>query len=292
MICISLKTQGKALYSCMLNHSGGVIDGLIAYYLAPNYYRLVVNAATCAKDLNWLQQQLDSEQLTIELREDLAIIAVQGPQALSKFIAARAELSPLISKLNRFACVNVDSWLIARTGYTGEDGLEIILPAAASVELWQALLQQGIKPVGLGARDTLRLEAGLNLYGNDMDETVSPFAANLAWTVAMEPNSRNFIGREALQQQLVAGILQELIAIVLNDKGVLRHGQKIYVNNQVVGIVTSGTFSPTLHTAIGFARVATPIVKQYSVDIRGKQHAVSVIKPPFVKNGHANFSIN
>lgn len=287
-----LHDPGRALYSCMLNDTGGILDDLIAYYVGENYYRLVVNASCTAKDLAWLQQHSDKYNLEIKQRTDLAIIAVQGPAAIEGAATALGSIvSTSIRNLKKFGCIEVGTWFIARTGYTGEDGVEIILPANEAHECWQNLLKRGVQPVGLGARDTLRLEAGHHLYGNDMDESVSPLEANLAWTVDFEPPTRHFIGRKALHKQLDVGLRRQLIAIALPDKGVLRSGQKIYNNEQEVGVVTSGTFSPLLHIAIGFARVALPLNKDYFVDIRGKKYPLQVIQGPFVKNGKANFNL-
>lgn len=285
-----LKQPGRALYSCMLNEKGGILDDLIVYYIAENYYRLVVNAGCTTKDLEWLLKHADKYNLEITLRKDLAIIAIQGPAAIDQAASALGEIvSNSIRTLKKFDCVEVGTWFIARTGYTGEDGIEIILPATQAEECWENLLKSGVQPVGLGARDTLRLEAGFNLYGNDMDETVSPLESNLAWTVEFEPVSRHFIGRTALHEQMHTGLKQQLVAIVLPEKGVLRSGQKIYNAEKEVGVVTSGTFSPLLHLAIGFARVALPLNKDYVVGIRDKKHPIHIVTGPFVKNGKANF---
>lgn len=285
-----LKQPGRALYSCMLNETGGIIDDVIAYYIAENYYRLVVNAGCTHKDLEWLLKHVDKYNLELTLRKDLAIIAVQGPAAIDLSASALGEIvSNSIRTLKKFACIEVGTWFIARTGYTGEDGVEIILPATQAEECWENLLKSGVQPVGLGARDTLRLEAGYNLYGSDMDETVSPLESNLTWTVEFEPASRQFIGRDALHQQMQAGVKQQLVAIVLPGKGVLRSGQKIYSEDKEVGVVTSGTFSPLLHLAIGFARVVLPLNKDYVVEIRDKKHPIRIVTGPFVKNGKANF---
>jgi aminomethyltransferase len=287
-----LSAPGKALYSCMLNEAGGVIDDLIVYLMQDNYYRLVVNAGCTTKDLAWIQQQGNKYQVEIKHRNDLAIIAVQGPQALQKIANSfDIGLADQLQKLSKFSCLQYKSWFVGRTGYTGEDGVEIILPTTEAEQCWQSLSQQGIHPVGLGARDTLRLEAGLNLYGNDMDENVSPLESNLTWTVSFLNQGRNFIGRKALELQLISGLKQQLLAIVLKDKGVLRHGQKVLDATHEVGVVTSGSYSPTLQQAIGLIRVALPQNKDYFVEIRGIKHLVCVIHPPFVKKGKTSFNL-
>lgn len=278
-----LAKPGKALYTCMLNTEGGIIDDLIVYYIQENFYRLIVNASTTNKDVEWIKQQAADVNIKIELRKDLAIIAVQGPQAKEKVCALLdSELAVKINKLPRFGCLQADQIFFARTGYTGEDGLEIILPAGLAEQWWINLSKQLVKPIGLGARDTLRLEAGYNLYGSDMDESVSPLEANLTWTVGFEPASRNFIGRQALEQQQKAGISRQLIGVKMQDKGVLRHGQALIADGKQVGVITSGTYSPSLHCGIGFARIALPLANEYQVDIRGKAHAVLQVTPPFL----------
>jgi aminomethyltransferase len=288
----TLHEPGRALYSCMLQENGGIIDDLIAYYIGENYYRLVVNASCTEKDFKWLNRHAKEYNLELVLRKDLAMIAVQGPLAIDNAASALgAVLSKSIRSLERFGCIEIGTWFIARTGYTGEDGIEIILPAIQAEECWQNLLKHGVQPVGLGARDTLRLEAGYNLYGHDMDESVSPLEANLAWSVAFEPESRHFIGRKALHEQLKVGVQKKLISVALQDKGVLRAGQKIFSNDKEVGVVTSGTFSPLLHLAIGFARVATPVNSDYFVEIRNKKFPLIVVKGPFVKHGKPNIGI-
>ncbi|MFN7097450.1 MAG: glycine cleavage system aminomethyltransferase GcvT, partial [Gammaproteobacteria bacterium] len=180
--------RGKALYSCMLNDHGGVIDDLIVYFLDVHFYRLVVNAATCEKDLAWLNKQAADFSVGLQERRDLAIIAVQGPNARSKTLPLLPpHLMDTASTLAPFECAEYEHHLVARTGYTGEDGFEIMLPANKAVKFWENLLKAGVHPCGLGARDTLRLEAGMNLYGEDMDDTTSPLESNLGWTIAWQP---------------------------------------------------------------------------------------------------------
>lgn len=280
---------GRALYTAMLKEDGGVIDDLLVYHRGDDY-RLVVNCATREKDLAWMQQQTADFAVNIRERADLAMLAIQGPEArvqVAKLLGGeRAEAIESL-KVFHFAdsFAEVSDWTIARTGYTGEDGVEIILPGADAVSLWDGLLEQGIKPSGLGARDTLRLEAGLNLYGSDMDETISPLACNMAWTLVF--GEHDFIGRAALEAQQAAGH-DELVGLVMTAKGVLRPHQ-VVISEQGEGEITSGTFSPTLGHAIALARVPAGTSGSIEVDIRGKRRQVEVVKPPFVRNGKAVF---
>lgn len=282
-----LKTPGKALYSGMLNEQGGVIDDLIVY-LAGDGYRVVVNAATREKDLAWMSKQADSFAVNLTERSELAMIAVQGPQALELVKSVVSDdRAALISDLKPFQGLPSGDWFIGRTGYTGEDGLEIMLPAEQSADFWQAMLGAGCKPCGLGARDTLRLEAGMNLYGSDMDESISPLAANMAWTIAWEPAERDFIGRQALEAQKAAGDQPKLVGLVLEERAVLRGHQKVIVDGVGEGEITSGTFSPTLGYSIALARVPRATGGSAKVEIRGKLLDVRVVKPSFVRNGQS-----
>jgi len=282
-----LKTPGKALYSGMLNEAGGVIDDLIVY-LASDGYRVVVNAATREKDLAWMNTQAESFAVKLTERADLAMIAVQGPQALELVKSVvNDDRAALISDLKPFQGLASGDWFIGRTGYTGEDGLEIMLPAEQSAEFWQTLLAAGCKPCGLGARDTLRLEAGMNLYGSDMDESISPLAANMAWTIAWEPAERDFIGRQAREAQKAAGDQPKLVGLVLEERAVLRGHQKVIVDGVGEGEITSGTFSPTLGYSIALARVPRVTGSSAKVEIRGKLLDVRVVKPCFVRNGQS-----
>lgn len=285
-----LTLPGKALYSCMLNEKGGVIDDLIVYYLGPNDYRVVVNSSTREKDLAWLEKHTNQFDVILNPRPDLAIIAIQGPNARSK--VAKVLSSNKQAKANElkiFQAAIVDNWLIARTGYTGEDGYEIMLPAEDAVKFWQDLQSVGVAPCGLGARDTLRLEAGMSLYGNDLDEEHTPLESNLAWTIALEPIDRDFIGRSALEHQQ-SRLKHILVGLVLEEKGVLRNHQKIIIPNLGEGEITSGTFSPTLNHGIALARIPAGATSECFVDIRGKQTKVRIVKPPFVRNGQKVFS--
>jgi len=281
-----LKVSGKALYSCMLNEQGGVIDDLIVYFLDEDFFRVVVNASTRDKDLAWIERQAKAFDVTVAERADLSMIAVQGPNARAKVLAlltpqARAKAE----KIGKFVAVEGDGLFIARTGYTGEDGFEIIVPEAQAVELWNRLKEAGVAPAGLGARDTLRLEAGMNLYGQDMDEAVTPWEANLGWTVALD-EGRGFIGRGVLEKQKAAGGHRVMVGLVMDEKGVLRHGQRV-VTPGGDGEILSGSYSPTLAKSIAFARVPAGTSGTLQVDIRGKLVPVRVVKYPFVRDGKA-----
>ncbi len=286
-----LKESGKALYSCMLNEDGGVIDDLIVYFIRDDFFRMVVNAGTHDKDLAWLQKQSAAFDVTVTERPELAMIAVQGPNARTKALPLLSDsVRGPAAELKPFYGVFDGEWFIARTGYTGEDGFEIVLPAAEAADFWRRLRDAGVRPTGLGARDTLRLEAGMNLYGSDMDETVSPLESALGWTVAWEPAERDFIGRKALERQREAGTRQKLVGLLLEDKGVLRNHQKVVAGNGE-GEITSGSFSPTLQRAIAFARVPKDTGDSCQVDVRGKLLKARVVKPPFVRNGVAQIEL-
>lgn len=287
-----LKTSGKALYSCMLNEHGGVIDDLIVYYLDDEFFRVVVNAATRDKDIAWIDQHAQAFDVVMRERDDLAMLAVQGPNAREK-MASTLDTSgrePVLA-LKPFTALQVGEEFVARTGYTGEDGFEVIVSHEAIGQLWDALLAAGVRPCGLGARDTLRLEAGMHLYGQDMDEDTQPLACGLSWTVAFEPVEREFIGRAALESARDAGVDTRLVALLLEGRGVIRAGQSVLLGDNVVGTVTSGTFSPTLKRAIGLAQVSSAVEATCSVDIRGKAIEATVHNPPFVRHGQIKISI-
>ena len=277
-----LKTPGKALYSAMLNTSGGVIDDLIVYWRGGDNYRVVVNASTAVKDLAHMNRVAETYDMDLTPRRDLAMIAVQGPNAREKVFEVRPEWRAAGEPLPVFHSTEIDDVFLARTGYTGEDGFEISLPAAAAPRLWESLKTAGVAECGLGARDTLRLEAGMNLYGNDMDEMVSPLDAGLGWTVAME-NDRDFIGRAVIEnyEQRAA-----FVGLKLLDRGVMR-SHMIVTTAHGEGTTTSGTFSPTLGCSIALARVplAVAVGDKVQIDIRGKLVDALVVKLPFVRNG-------
>ena len=283
-----LKVPGKALYACMLTPDGGVIDDLIVYFMGESWFRVVVNAATRDKDLPWIEAQAQPFGVAVQERPELSMIAVQGPNARAKFASLlSADASATVLALGRFAAAEVAGphgpLFVARTGYTGEDGFEVIVPEADAVALWEALERAGVGPAGLGARDTLRLEAGMALYGQDMDETVSPLEAGLAWTVAFD-EGRDFNGRAALEAQKAGGVPRQTIGLVMDEKGVLRHGQPVHTASGV-GEILSGTFSPSLGRSIALARVPGGELGAVEVDIRGKRIPVRVVKYPFVREG-------
>jgi aminomethyltransferase len=281
-----LQKPGKALYAAMLDANGGVIDDLIVYYMSEDFFRVVVNAATRDKDLAWITRQAGPFAIDIRERRDLAMVAVQGPNARAKVMSLLSpEGARVAGKLGKFMAAEVDGLFVARTGYTGEDGFEIMVPEAQAVDFWNRLVAAGVKPAGLGARDTLRLEAGMALYGQDMDESVSPYEAGLAWTVALD-EGRAFTGREALERQQATGVPRQTVGLVLDEKGVLRHGQAVFTAAGE-GEVLSGTFSPTLGKAIALARVPAGDPGEVTVDIRGKRLPVRVVKYPFVRDGAA-----
>lgn len=282
-------TPNKALYTCMLNQQGGVIDDLIVYKITDDFYRLVINAGRREKDIDWIKQQAESFDVELIERTDLVMLAIQGPEVKDKIQQFLPERAEIIQNLKPFTFVIIDDCLIARTGYTGEDGYELIFPATQAQTIWQTMSALNIKPCGLGARDTLRLEAGLNLYGLDMDETVTPFESNLAWTVVMDPKDRDFIGRAALEKQMQQGIKQRLVGLVLQGPGIIRSHQKVIINGDGEGEVTSGGYSPTLEKSIALARVPDEIGTQCYVEIRNKQVSAQVIKPPFVRHGKKMF---
>ena len=286
-----LDVAGKALYTGMCNLEGGVIDDLIVYFFTDTDYRLVVNSATREKDLAWIAEQSAAFDVTVTERPEFAMIAVQGPQAKAKVATLlNAQQTAAVDGMKPFFSAQAGDLFIATTGYTGENGYEIALPAEQAADLWQQLLDAGVKPCGLGARDTLRLEAGMNLYGLDMDESVSPLAANMAWTISWEPEDRNFNGREALAAQRAAGDQPKLVGLILEEKGVLRSGLKV-ISEDGEGIITSGTFSPTLGHSIAMARVprSVKLGTTVEVEMRKKLVKVQVIKPSFVRNGKKVF---
>jgi aminomethyltransferase len=279
-----LQTTGKALYSCMLHEGGGVVDDLIIYFMTESWFRIVVNAGCADKDIAWIEAQRNqwAPDLQILPRRELAMIAVQGPNAAAKLWQALPGSEGLTRPMKPFTAVLVGEMFVARTGYTGEDGFEIMLPAKAAHYFWQALVEAGVKPCGLGARDTLRLEAGMNLFGQDMDEKTTPLESGLAWTVDLKAE-RDFIGKDAL---LRLPRERQLVGLLLQDKGVLRAHQKVYCP-QGEGEITSGSFSPTLNASIALARVPAGVQlgETLEVEIRDKRLRATVVKYPFVRNG-------
>jgi aminomethyltransferase len=286
-----LQQPGKALYSCMLREDGGVIDDLITYYLTETFFRMVVNAATREKDLAWIRKQAAEYGVEVTEQPELAMIAVQGPEAREAFIGLLGrEGADVARQLKPFFAAFLGDRFVARTGYTGEDGFEITLPAEVAITLWDQLAGAGVRPCGLGARDTLRLEAGMNLYGQDMDESVTPLESGLAWTVALK-DERIFIGRSALLEQQSRGVENKFVGLVLQDRGVLRSDQKV-VTEAGEGRLTSGGFSPTLQKSIGLARVPVGANGTCQVDIRGRLLRAKIVKPPFARAGNVCSGIN
>ncbi len=281
-----LAQPGHALYTCMLNASGGIIDDLIVYFLSEGRYRLVLNAATREKDLNWLHDRAEGMDLRIRERNDLAMLAVQGPQALD---AMQDQLDSTTARklggLKPFQGMETGDWLIARTGYTGEDGFEIVLPGRQIGDLWDHLLKADVAPCGLGARDSLRLEAGLCLYGQDIDERTSPLSSTLGWTVAWEPADRHFIGRTALDLERRQGVRETLVGLVLDERGMLRQDQRVSLPDGKEGRITSGGFSPTLGKSIALARVPAGAEGTATVELRSGPATVRIVRPPFVRKG-------
>ncbi len=286
-----LTQPGKALYTAMLNASGGVIDDLIIYFQTEDYFRLVVNSATREKDLAWINQHAEPFSVSVTVRDDLSLIAVQGPNAQAK--AAQLfteEQRNAVAGMKPFFGVQAGDLFIATTGYTGEAGYEIAMPNEKAAEFWSQLVEIGVKPCGLGARDTLRLESGMNLYSQEMDESISPLAANMGWTIAWQPEDRDFIGREALEQQREKGT-DQLVGLIMTEKGVLRNELPVRFTDESgniqEGVITSGTFSPTLGYSIALARVPVGIGETAIVQIRNREMPVKVTKPIFVRGGKA-----
>ena len=287
-----LKYEGKALYSCMLNDQGGVVDDLITYYLGPNRYRVVVNAATRDKDMAWINDAVAPFDAEVNERSGLAMIAVQGPDA--RKLAATVindEWREAALALKPFCGLAAGDLFIARTGYTGEDGWEILLPEAMAAGFWQQCVDVGIRPCGLGARDTLRLEAGMNLYGSDMDETHSPLEAGLGWTIAWEPEDRDFTGRGPLTDVRANKSRQKFAGLLLEGKGVLRDHMRVVVDGLADGEITSGGFSPTLERSVAMARLPAGDYERAQVDVRGRLLDVRVVKMPFVRNGNIQIEL-
>ena len=279
-----LEAPGKALYGCMLNEEAGVVDDLIVYFLGEREFRAVVNAGTRDKDLAWMRRHAESFGVEVIERSDLAMLAVQGPEArrrVADLLSAAGAQRALA--LGTFFGAQIGDWFVSRTGYTGEDGFEIMLPPGQAEGLWRALNAAGVASCGLGARDTLRLEAGMNLYGSDMDERTNPLESGLAWTVALTPG-RAFVGRQALEKASAAGLNRKLVGLVLEDRGVLRAHQRV-ITAAGAGEVTSGTFSPTLERSIALARVPVAASGTLQVEIRGQLHEARIVKPPFVRRG-------
>ena len=293
----------KVIYSAMLTDSAGIIDDLLVYSSFPSKntsvgessittfsYRLVTNAATAVKDTAWIKEYAKLFDVELQERSDLSIIAVQGPNAVNKILQIKPHLNGKLNNCKPFAAIEDNNWLYARTGYTGEDGLEIMLPNSEALQFWQSLIDMNVQPCGLAARDTLRLEAGMNLYGHDMDENINPSECNMGFVVDLSDTSRDFIGKTAYLKIKTDGSTFKQVGLILEDgMGVLREGYKLITDNQQIGIITSGTFSPTLKKSIAMARVKTDISNNIYVDIRGNLERVKIVSLPFVRNGKQVF---
>jgi aminomethyltransferase len=282
-------SEGKAQYTVLLNPDGGIIDDIIFYYQREEENGqqqgvMIVNAATIQKDKQWLLSHLGGEIVFEDVSQKRVLIALQGPKALDY-------LNPLVegdvSKLGAFGHLETsfegESIFVARTGYTGEDGFEIMAQPDTGVKLWRSLLEAGVVPCGLGARDTLRLEAGMCLYDQDIDDTTTPLEAGLGWLVHLDTKG-DFIGREVLVRQKTEGVKRRLVGLEMQGKSIARHGYPLLVDGQVVGEVTSGTLAPTLGKAIALAYLPTSLSKigqELEVEIRGKNHQAIVVKKPF-----------
>jgi aminomethyltransferase len=274
--------KGDALYSLMLNQAGGVVDDLLVYHMEEDFYRLVINAGNRESDMQWILSIAKPYAVEVTLREELGILALQGPAAEPVLKSVLPNFAEAIEATGRFKSLVEGDLMIARTGYTGEDGFELILPAMDLANLWESLISAGAAPCGLGARDTLRLEAGMCLYGHEMDQQTSPLEAGLAWTISWQAEDRDFLGKSALQAQLESDPERKLVGLELLDRGVLRQGQNVWDGGKLVGVITSGSISPVLGKSIALARVAMSVSSEVLVEIRGKRLAAKVTRPPFV----------
>lgn len=283
-------TDGAGQYGLLLNERGGVTDDLIAYRLRPDHFVLVINAGNREKDLAWIRIHAPAHNVTVTERTDLAILALQGPEAVRHLAdALPPEMAERAAALPSFHILEEGGRRVARTGYTGEDGFELILPLGEAGAAWDRLLASGVAPVGLGARDTLRLEAGLNLHGHDMDSKSNPLERGLGWTIAWEPESRIFSGRQVLEPFRNDPTLRKRIGILLIDKGVLRDHLPVFFEGDVVGEITSGGYSPTLERGIALAVVDSRLQPGAAcqVEVRGRRLNARAVRPPFVKFGQS-----
>lgn len=277
-----LDQDGRASYTVMLNENGGILDDLIVYRLASQSYRAIFNAGTAQADLDWISSNAVSEfNVDIRPRHDLNILAIQGPDALTKS-SDLLGTTPL-EELKPFRCMESNGFFIGRTGYTGEDGIEVLCGSEQVQVLWKELHDLGVHPCGLGARDTLRLEAGLNLNGQDMSQDISPLESALGWVVDWEPEERQFIGRQALTQERTKGPDRRLTGIVL-EGGIMRAGQEVRTDSGT-GVITSGSYSPTLGYSIALARVPVAATATCRVVIRNREKEGRLVRPPFVRKG-------
>ncbi len=290
---LSRLQPNQAQYTVLLNPNGGIIDDIIFYYQGEDNTGLqkgfiIVNAATTAKDKAWLLEHLDTQQVEFQdLSAEKVLLAIQGPKAteiLQQFV--EEDLTPVKAYGHLDATVLGKPAFLARTGYTGEDGFEVMVEPSVGIELWQKLIEAGVIPCGLGARDTLRLEAAMALYGQDVDDTTTPLEAGLGWLVHLDTKG-DFIGRKALEQQKAAGVQRKLVRLQMQGRNIARHGYPVLSAGEKVGEITSGTLSPTLGYPIALAYVPTELAKvdnQLEVEIRGKTYPATVVKRPFYKS--------
>ena len=276
-----ISNEDKAIYGALLNEEGGILDDLIIYH-ANEKFRLVSNCSTREQNRQWYEKHAVEFGVEVVERSDMGILAIQGPDALSK-IQSIDGINPQVNNLQSFGCMFDGDKLYARTGYTGEDGLEIIVPSVDINQFWDQALRLGCTPIGLGARDTLRLEAGLNLYGNDMTIENHPYESNLGWTIDMTDENRQFIGKQALLS-IDQSKSQKIVGIILRDKGVLRSGYEV-IHDEGKGVVLSGSYSPTLQSSIGLARVDQGYKKDGKVMIRNKMLNIDFVSPRFIERG-------
>jgi aminomethyltransferase len=284
---LSKVADGQAQYGCLCRENGGIVDDVVIYRRSAEDLLVCVNAANRQKDFDWLKSHAGGADVANE-SDEWAQLALQGPKALGVLRKlTRADLDAIKTYRHAPGLVAGIACLIARTGYTGEDGFELFCPAAQAEKLWDALMAagrpEGIQPAGLGCRDTLRLEMAYRLYGSDMDDGTSPLEAGLAWVVKLDKG--DFIGRSALQAQKAQGLSRKLVGFQLTDPGIARHGHAVVRDGRPVGVVTSGTRSPTLKTSIGLAYVPPALAAEGSVlaaEIRGKPVAAVVVKTPFL----------
>jgi len=276
-----ISLENKAIYGALLNEEGGILDDLIIYH-ANSKFRLVSNCSTREQNRDWYKKHAVEFGVEVIERSDIGILAIQGPDALNKILAI-SEIDHQVNNLQSFGCIFDGEKLFARTGYTGEDGLELIVPNSDIKSLWNKALELDCTPIGLGARDTLRLEAGLNLYGNDMTVDNHPYESNLGWTIDMNDENRQFIGKDALLS-INQSESKKIVGIILRDKGVLRTGYEI-THGQGNGIVLSGSYSPTLQSSIGLARVDRGYQENGKVMIRNKELNIDFVSPRFLRQG-------
>lgn len=287
--------SGQAQYTVLLNSQAGIIDDIIFYYQGETATGeqqgfAIVNAATTAKDKAWLLEHFHNSSVELQdISQQQALIAVQGPQAVEVLQSLTEEdISQMDTFTHQQIHIQGNPAFIARTGYTGEDGFEIMLEPEAAKQLWRSLLEAGVTPCGLGARDTLRLEAAMSLYGQDIDETTTPLEAGLNWLVHLDRKG-DFLGRSVLEKQKTEGVERRLVGLEMIGKHIARHGYPILSAEKVVGEVTSGTLSPTLNKAIALAYIPKSLSKlgqTVEVEIRGKTYPAVVVKKPFYRSPH------